>query len=69
MDDIELRLNGQPHTVAQGCTVAALLASLGLRREGVAVAIDGRVVPRSSHEQRQLQAGEDVEVVVAVGGG
>lgn len=69
MDDIELRLNGQPHTVARGCTVAALLASLGLRREGVAVAIDGRVVPRSSHEQRQLQAGEDVEVVVAVGGG
>lgn len=62
-------LNGATHAVPQGCTVAALLESLGLRREGVAVAVNMQVVPRSEHGCRVLLDGERVEVVQAVGGG
>jgi len=67
--DIALTVNGRERTVAHGTTVADLLESLGLRRDGVAVAVNMAVVPRSRHADRTLQAGERVEVVQAVGGG
>ncbi|MCB9781156.1 MAG: sulfur carrier protein ThiS [Alphaproteobacteria bacterium] len=69
MDAIALTINGEPRTVPAGCTVAALLAELGMDREGVAVAVDMRVVPRSQHAARTLQDGDKVEVIIAVGGG
>lgn len=67
--EIELTVNGEARRVPGGFTVADLLLELGLRREGVAVAIDLRVVPRSQHAGRVLGAGERVEVITAVGGG
>jgi len=66
---LSIFLNGAAHSVPQGCTVAALLESLGLRREGVAVAVNMQVVPRGEHGLRVLVEGERVEVVQAVGGG
>jgi sulfur carrier protein len=36
---------------------------------GVAVAVDGEVVPRAEWESRALSEGENVEVVRAVQGG
>lgn len=69
MTEVEIQLNGQPHRVAMDSTVAELLDALGARREGVAVAIDRRVVPRSEHTDRRLQGGEVVELITAVGGG
>ena len=62
-------LNGAERSVPVGCTVAMLLESLGLRRDGVAVAIDMHVVPRSTHAERVIEEGARVEVVQAVGGG
>lgn len=69
VEEITLQVNGQTHTVPAGWTVARLLESAGLRREGVAVAIDARVVPRGQHEDRVLAPGEQVEIITAVGGG
>lgn len=69
MEEIELSVNGEARRVPAGWTVADLLQSLGLRRQGVAVAVDLRVVPRSEHASRPLAAGDKVEVIVAVGGG
>lgn len=64
-----IHLNGQPHDVPDGATVAWLLESLGLERPGVAVAIDQEVVPRSDHTSTELPANSNVEVIRAVGGG
>lgn len=69
MEEIELTVNGEDRRVPAGWSVATLLSALGLRREGVAVAIDLRVVPRSEHGARLLQQGDKVEVIIAVGGG
>ncbi len=69
MTDLQFQLNGQPHTMPEGSTVADLLDAVGARREGVAVAIARRVVPRGEHGDRRLQAGDEVELITAVGGG
>jgi len=66
---LTLVVNGSPRTLSAGATVADLLTELGLRRDGVAVAIGMAVVPRGEHSRRQLQDGDRVEVVQAVGGG
>ena len=46
-----------------------LLDELGMRREGVAVAVDRAVVPRSRHAETVLVEGSEIEVIRAVGGG
>jgi sulfur carrier protein len=60
-------VNGQPRPAA--ATVAALLGELGVGPRGVAVAVDGEVVPRSEWDVRELADGARVEVVGAIQGG
>lgn len=62
-------LNGDEHQGA--ATVAALLERLGFGEQarGVAVALDGEVVPRSEWRSAQLPPGTRVEVVGAIQGG
>ena len=51
-------------------TVAELLAERGIKRpKGVAVALNGAVVPASTWEQARLNAGDRVEIVKPFGGG
>lgn len=64
-----LRVNGEDLEVAEGLDIVGLLERLRLPRDGVAVAVDGVVVPRREHVGRALRAGERVEVIRAVGGG
>ena len=66
---ITITLNGEPKKVDENTTIASLLASLELNREGIAVAIDHRVVPRSEHASFHLIDGANIEVIRAVGGG
>jgi sulfur carrier protein len=62
-------VNGREHEDA--VTVSALLESLGFgeRARGVAVALDGEVVPRSQWSSAPLVPGARVEVVGAIQGG
>ncbi|MCA1689530.1 MAG: sulfur carrier protein ThiS [Actinobacteria bacterium] len=60
-------LNGEPRDGAP--TVGELVGSLGVGSRGVAVAVDGEVVPRSEWASRPLADGARVEVVNAVQGG
>jgi len=62
-------LNGEPSEVAPGTTVAGLVASLTGAAAGVAVAVNGAVVPRGAWPQVRLGAGDRVEVLTAVQGG
>ncbi len=62
-------VNGEPRPGAE--TVGELLGELGLgaQARGVAVAVDGEVVPRSEWGARTLAEGARVEVVGAIQGG
>ena len=62
-------VNGDPRDVAPGTTVAELLRALDAPDRGVAVAIDGEVVPRGSWADTALADEAKVEVVMAVQGG
>jgi sulfur carrier protein len=64
-------VNGRPVEGRDGASVADLLGELGVDpgARGVAVAVDGEVVPRGEWEGRAVPAGARVEAVVAVQGG
>jgi len=64
-----LTVNGEPLEVPRGTTVAALLASMDTAGKRVAVERNGEIVPRSQHASTRLEAGDRVEIVIAVGGG
>jgi sulfur carrier protein len=66
---LSIRVNGEPHTLTPGTTVAGLIEALGLTGRKLAVAIDRDVVPRSRYAARQLADGDRVEILEAVGGG
>lgn len=65
---MKVRLNGAERELPEGCTVRDVLVLLGQDRPGIAVAVDGRVVPRSAHDT-PLTEGCVIEVIRAVGGG
>jgi sulfur carrier protein len=63
-------VNGEPRERA-GATVAELLADLGVEASarGVAVAVDGEVIPRAEWDARRVNEGERVEALSAMQGG
>ena len=67
---LAIRLNGKDETVAAS-TVAELLTGLGVdpARRGLAVAINGEVVPRRSWGEHRLVLADDVEIVRPLQGG
>ncbi len=62
-------VNGEERALAEGATVRTLVEELGLPDEGVAVAVDGTVVPSSGWGGAPLGAGAEVDVLTAVQGG
>ena len=66
-----IRVNGTPTEVREGVTIADLLEELGIRPDarGVAVAIDGEVVPRGEWPARAVAPGATVEALTAMQGG
>lgn len=66
-----MMLNGQPADIPAGETVASVLGRLGLRTDarGVAVAVDGEVLPRACWETFALPDDARVEVLTAMQGG
>jgi sulfur carrier protein len=66
-----IRLNGEQSDVRPGETVAAVLDRLGLsgQARGVAVAVDGEVVPRAQWQAYPLADEAQVEVLTAMQGG
>jgi sulfur carrier protein len=67
---LTLRINGQPERLATA-TIAALLASRDLAPDarGIAIALNGRVVPRDAWTTTALHEGDSVEIVRAMQGG
>lgn len=64
-------VNGERTEVPAGATVRGLLEQLGGAPDGrgVAVALEGEVVPRAAWPRTEIVDGAHVEVVVAVQGG
>jgi thiazole synthase len=68
---MRIELNGEPAELAETATLveAALAAGAPESRRGVAIALDGEVVPRSEWGTTPLREGAAVEVLAAIQGG
>ncbi len=62
-------VNGEPHAIEEGSSVADLLRTLGLEAGQVAVERNREIVPRSDHAGTALAPGDRLEIVTFVGGG
>jgi sulfur carrier protein len=67
---LEIRVNGR-HVPVGAATIAELLAeqAVDVGRRGIAVALNGSVVPRSAWGETALRPGDSVEIVRAMQGG
>ncbi|MBI5109348.1 MAG: sulfur carrier protein ThiS [Rhodocyclales bacterium] len=66
---MEITVNGEPQPLAETLTVATLLEARGLAGKRLAVERNGEIVPKGRHADTLLAAGDQIEIVVAVGGG
>ena len=66
---VTIRLNGEEIAVADGATVADLVAEHAESPRGLAVAVNAEVVPRSAWSVTALAGGDRVELLVAAQGG
>jgi thiamine biosynthesis protein ThiS len=66
---MQLKVNGKTQEVDEGSSVQELLVQLEIGPDGVAIALNDRVLPRAQWAKRVLLSGDAIEVVRAVGGG
>ncbi len=64
-----ITVNGHPRELPPGATLADMLKRLCVPSHGVAVALDGAVVPRAAWPGTALRDGASIEVLTAVQGG
>jgi len=62
-------VNGNPRAVPDGATVADLVPVVTSVVRGIAVAVNGEVVPRTGWPAAPLHEGDMVEVLTAAQGG
>jgi sulfur carrier protein len=62
-------LNGQAKTLTGSISILALIDELGFTGKRIAIERNGEIVPKSTYASVQLEAGDRLEIVVAVGGG
>ena len=66
---IELTINGAARQVSMPLNMIQLLEHMQLGGKRVAIERNGEIVPRSQYAQIELAQGDQIEIVVAVGGG
>jgi len=66
---MQVTINGRPHQLAVGVSLAQAVALLTSAPSGVAAAVNGSVVRRAAWDATALGEGDEVEVLTAVQGG
>jgi sulfur carrier protein len=66
---IEIVANGEPRKLSSPCTVADLIAGIGMKPTQVVVELNGEVVARDRCGDSALKNGDQVEIVIPVAGG
>jgi sulfur carrier protein len=68
MSQLTVHLNGESRTVAS-FTIEDLLQELSISTKGVAVAVQGEIVPKSLWHTHRIALNDHIEIVTAVAGG
>ncbi|CAH2029862.1 sulfur carrier protein ThiS [Trichlorobacter ammonificans] len=66
---MQLIVNGESRSAAEGTTVRSLLDELQIPVVRVAVEVNLEIVPKAAYDQHTLQDNDKIEIVHFVGGG
>lgn len=66
---MEILINGKPVEVKEGITVDEIPAVTGIKAEGIAIAVENRVIRKPEWCSTKLNNGDRVTVIKAVCGG
>ncbi|HEY7875846.1 MAG TPA: sulfur carrier protein ThiS [Actinomycetota bacterium] len=67
---MKVTVNGDERELAPAARVADVVSDFaGRRRSGIAVALNGEIVPRSEWSEVTIEDGDRLEVLSAIGGG
>lgn len=64
-----VKLNDRPHETDEGCSLASFIETLGIKRDGIAVAINYEVIPKNKWEETILTENIELMLIQAVSGG
>ncbi|MCZ4079131.1 sulfur carrier protein ThiS [Rhodococcus sp. H36-A4] len=66
---IGVTVNGEDHLLTEEMTMRQLLEHLSMPPKGIAVAVDGVVLPKSRWDSTTVSKGWTIDVLTAVQGG
>ncbi len=66
---MELVINGKCEQLPDGINAVQLIEHLGLADERLAMEVNEEIVPRSQFASHNFTAGDQIEIVRAIGGG
>jgi len=68
-NQVKLTINGKEKEVCSSTTVTELVRELKINAPNIAVALNCQVIPKSQYPDTLIKAGDQIEIVHAVGGG
>jgi len=69
MTKMKIFLNGKQIDVDNNLTAQQLLSEMDYEHKRIALEINGDVIPRSEYSNKIIVAQDQVEIIIAVGGG
>ena len=66
---LKITINGESRQFPETLSVSGLIDALAYTGKRIAIERNGEIVPKSQHATTQLASGDQLEIVVAVGGG
>lgn len=64
-----IKLNDAEHEIKEGTTLDSFIKALGIKPQGIAIAINYEVIPRNEWAQTILSANVELMLIQAVSGG
>lgn len=66
---MKVQVNNKEVELTTGNTISALAAQLDLPSQGVAIALNNRMIPRSQWAEQEIQYGDSLVIIKAACGG
>ena len=66
---MHIQVNGRDTEIPGGLTARGLVERLELGGKRIAMEVNGEILPRSSYADHQINDGDKIEIIHAVGGG
>jgi len=66
---MNILLNGEARNIGNDIRLSQLIEQLELSGKRLAVEVNREIVPRSQHSDYVIKAGDNIEIVHAIGGG